>query len=52
VYDDACKAAKAAGLAGDNPADFDENCIIGYGDLAVMAAKWLNDPGLTGPVVK
>jgi hypothetical protein len=51
VYDDACKATKALGLAGDNPADFDENCIIGYGDLAEMAAKWLNNGGLTEPIV-
>ncbi len=52
VYDDACKAAIGKGLAVDNPGDFDENCITGFGDLAMMAAKWLNDTGLTGPVLK
>jgi hypothetical protein len=52
VYDDACKAAKAAGLAGNNPADFDGNCITDFRDLAMMAEKWLNHGGLTAPVVK
>jgi hypothetical protein len=50
VYDDACKATIGAGLAGDNPTDIDGNCITGFGDLAVMAAKWLNDNALTEPV--
>jgi len=50
VYDDACKAAIGKGLAADNPTDFDENCITGFGDLAVMATKWLNDNALTEPV--
>ena len=52
VYDDACQAAKAAGLGADNPGDFDGNCITGFEDLAEAAAKWLNDTGLTEPVVK
>ncbi len=52
VYDDACKAAIGKGLAADNPADFDGNCITNFEDLAVMAAKWLNDTGLTEPFVK
>ncbi|MCK4784218.1 MAG: hypothetical protein KAV87_10740 [Desulfobacteraceae bacterium] len=52
VYDTACKAAIGKGLAADNPADFDGNCITNFEDLAVMATKWLNDTGLTGPVVK
>ena len=47
VYDDGCKAAIGAGLATDNPTDFDENCITGFGDLDEMAAKWLNDHTLT-----
>jgi alpha-galactosidase len=53
VYDDACEATRVGkGLAADNPGDFDENCITDFEDLAVMAAKWLNDTGLTGPVLK
>jgi hypothetical protein len=52
VYDDACKAAIGKGLAADNPADLDGNCITGFGDLAVMATRWLNDTGLTGPIPK
>jgi hypothetical protein len=52
VYEDACQAAKAAGLGADNPGDFDGNCITGFEDLAEAAAKWLNDTGLTEPVVK
>ncbi len=52
VYDNACLAAIGKGLAADNPTDFDENCITGFGDLAVMAAKWLNDNALTEPIPK
>jgi hypothetical protein len=52
VYDDACQAAIGKGLAADNPGDFDGNCITSFADLAVMATKWLNDTGLTGPVAK
>ncbi len=52
VYDDACKAAIGKGLAADYPADVDKNCIINFNDLAVMAAKWLNDTGLTEPLPK
>ena len=52
VYDDACKAAIGNGLAADYPADFDGNCIINFKDFAVMAAKWLTQRGLTGPVPK
>jgi len=47
VYDDGCKAAIGAGLAADNPADFDENCITDFGDLAETAATWLTDHALT-----
>ena len=53
VYDDACEAARIGkGLAADNPGDFDGNCITDANDLAELATKWLNDTGLTGPVVK
>jgi len=52
VYDDACKAAIGKGLAADNPGDFDENCITGFEDLAVMATKWLTGNALTAPVPK
>ncbi len=52
VYDDACKATIGKGLAADNPADFDGNCITNFEDLAVMATKWLNDTGLAGPQPK
>jgi len=52
VYDDACTAAKAVGRAADNPGDFDGDCDTDFADLAAMAEKWLNDTGLTEPVVK
>jgi len=52
VYDDACKAAIDKGLAVDYPADVDGNCIINLDDFAVIATKWLNDTGLTGPIPK
>jgi hypothetical protein len=52
VYDDACKAAIGKGLAADNPADLDGNCVIDLKDLALMATKWLNDTGLRGPVAQ
>ena len=52
VYGDACLAAIAKGLAGDNPGDFDENCITDPNDLDELAAKWLTDISLTGPVLK
>ncbi|UCG49785.1 MAG: hypothetical protein JSU94_08375 [Phycisphaerales bacterium] len=53
VYDDACEAARIGKhLAADYPGDFDQNCITDFGDLALMAAKWLNDTGLTEPATK
>jgi hypothetical protein len=52
VYDDSCLAAKAAGLVEIDPTDFDENCITNFADFAVMAATWLDDYSLTGPVAK
>ena len=51
VYDDACKAAIGK-LAADYSADFDGNCLIDFDDFVLMATKWLNDTGLTEPVVK
>ena len=52
VYDDACKATIGKGLAVDNPADFDENCITGFEDLAVMASTWLDSEVLQAPIPK
>jgi len=52
VYDDACTAAIGKGLAADNPTDFNENCITDFGDVAMLAAKWLTDHALTEPVAK
>jgi hypothetical protein len=53
VYDTPCLAARIGlELAADHPADFDESCITGLEDLAVMVAKWLDDHGLTAPVPK
>jgi hypothetical protein len=50
VYDDACKAAKGAGLADIDEADFNANCITGLEDLAQMAIAWLVDYTIKGPV--
>jgi len=52
VYDDACLAAKAAGLAAIDPTDFDGNCITNFADFAVMATTWLDDYTLTAPEPK
>jgi hypothetical protein len=52
VYDDACKAANADGALEYDPVDFDANCITDLSDYAVMAAAWLVDYTLTGPVTK
>jgi len=52
VYDDACVAAKAAGLAVIDPTDFDGNCITSFEDFAVMATTWFDDYTLTKPVAK
>ncbi len=51
VYDDACKAAIGGGAA-IHPTDLDRNCITDLADFALMAAKWLNNTGLTEPVLK
>ncbi len=51
VYDDACVAARlGAGLIHEN--DLDENCIINFGDFALLAETWLDDITLTEPVPK
>jgi hypothetical protein len=52
VYDDACLAAMAAGPVEYDKTDIDGNCITAFPDFAVMAAAWLNDYALTGPVAK
>jgi hypothetical protein len=53
VYDDACEAAKAAGLGADNLGDVDGNCITDFKDFAVVVATlWLTDKTLTAPVPK
>jgi hypothetical protein len=52
VYDDACLAAKAVGLAVIDPTDFDKNCITNFTDFAVLAATWLDDYTLTEAVAK
>jgi hypothetical protein len=53
VYDNACLATRFGfGLAANHPTDLDGNCTTDFRDFAVMATKWLNDTGLTGPVTK
>jgi len=52
VYDTACEAAKAAGLAAIDPTDLDENCITAFPDFAVMATTWLDDYTLIAPEPK
>jgi hypothetical protein len=49
VYDDACHLAQA-GEGKSAATDHDGNCITGLGDLAVIAAVWLDDYSTTGPV--
>jgi len=51
VYDDACAAARSgAGLT--HEIDLDGNCIINFGDFALMATTWLDDSSLIAPVPK
>jgi len=52
VYDDTCKAAKAAGLQEANPGDIDGNCITDANDLDILVSKWANDIALAGPIPK
>jgi hypothetical protein len=51
VYDDACKATRL-GLGIQGKYDLSGNCITDLPDLALIAAKWLDDKGLTAPVPK
>jgi hypothetical protein len=51
VYDDACLAAKVS-MAELDPTDIDENCVTNLADFAVIAADWLADYAITGPVPK
>lgn len=51
VYADACEAARiGAGLAGQYPLDVVADCVIDLKDLAAMAAIWLEEYALTGPI--
>jgi len=56
VYEDACEAARVGGnRAGDYPGDVTgpdgaPDCVIDFKDFAVLAAEWLNDYTLAGPV--
>jgi hypothetical protein len=53
VYEDACSASRLAlGLAADNIADIDSNCITDLEDFVEMALTWLVDYTLTAPVEK
>ena len=52
VYDDSCLAAKSVGTVELDPTDFDDNCITNLADFAVLAADWLVDYEITGPVEK
>ena len=48
IYDDACQAARLGlSLAAENPSDIDANCNTTVGDLAELAAAWLNSTKLT-----
>jgi hypothetical protein len=57
VYADACQAAReGANLGGDHPADITgpgdvPDCVINLVDFAELAAEWLRDYTLLGPVV-
>ena len=52
VYDDACKAAVGSGSHVITQGDLNGNCVTGLEDLAQMAADWLVDFSLTGPIDK
>lgn len=52
VYDTACQATISTGLAAENPTDFDMNCVTNLADLAIMAARWLQEHELSEPVAK
>ena len=50
VYDTGCDATIGEGMK--MPYDFDEDCEIGLGDLAVVIEKWLTSTASPGPVIK
>jgi hypothetical protein len=52
VYDNNCLAAKAAGLAEIDTADFDADCDTDIEDYAEIAEDWLVDYELTEPAAK
>ncbi|MCF7954621.1 MAG: hypothetical protein K9M75_02350 [Phycisphaerae bacterium] len=52
VYDDACTAGIAAGVAVFDKTDMDGNCITDLADFAVLADDWLEDYAITAPVDK
>ena len=53
VYDNGCQAAREGlGLGAVYPTDLDGNCIVNFDDFVLMAAKWLNNDLLAGPIPK
>jgi len=50
VYDDACKAAIAAGLAATGSGNVDGDCDTDIDDLAELIVGWLVDTTITEPV--
>jgi hypothetical protein len=52
LYDDSCLAAQAVGPVAFDITDIDKNCVTAFPDFALMAATWLDDYTLTGPVIK
>lgn len=53
VYDDACQAATNLGqTVVYDPTDFNRDCVTNFEDFAAMAATWLDDYILPGPVPK
>jgi len=52
VYADSCLAAQAVAPVEFDPADLNQDCITDLIDFAEMAATWLNDHALSGPVAK
>jgi hypothetical protein len=52
VYDTACEAAIAAGLAESNPTDIIVDCITDFEDFAEFGRTWLTETSLISPAVK
>ena len=53
VYEDACLAAAAAGMAeGYDASDINTDCTTDLADFAKVAAEWLDDYSATGPIPK